>query len=85
MIEAEFEDGVDLALAEDIALALDGGLRADEDAEGLGGGDGELIGGEALAGLVAVFRLADDFDEIVEVAQREQERLQQLGALLGLA
>ena len=33
LVEAQFEDRVDLALGEHIAVALDGGLRADEDAE----------------------------------------------------
>ena len=85
LIEAEFEDGVDLALAEDVAVALNGGLRADQDAEPLGGGGGELIGGEAFAGFVAVFRVADDLDEVIEVAEREQEGFEQFGAFLGLA
>ena len=85
LIEAEFEDGVDLALGEDVAVALHGGLRADEDAECFGGGGGEIVGGEAFAGFVAVFRIADDLDEVVEVAEREQEGFQQLGAFLGLA
>ena len=33
LIEAEFEDRVDLALAEDVAVALHRRLRADQDAE----------------------------------------------------
>ena len=33
LVEAQFEDRVDLAFGEHIAVALDGGLRADEDAE----------------------------------------------------
>ncbi len=85
LIEAEFEDGVDLALGENVTVALHGGLSADEDAELLRGGGGELIGGEAFAGFVAVFRIADDLDEVIEVAEREQEGFQQFGAFLGFA
>ena len=85
LIEAEFEDGVHLALGEHVAIALHGGLRADEDAEFFRGGGGELIGGEPFAGLVAVLRIADDADEVVEVAERQQEGFEQFGAFLGLS
>ena len=39
----------------------------------------------ALAGLVAVLRIADDLDEIVQVAQGEQERLEDFGAFFRLS
>ena len=85
LVEAQFEDRVDLPLGEHIAVALDGGLRADEDAERFRGGGGKLISGEAFAGFVAVFRIADDLDEIVEMAEREQECFEQFRAFFGFA
>ena len=44
-----------------------------------------MIGCEALAGFIAVFRFADDFDEIIEVAEREQEGFEKFGAFLGFS
>ena len=74
-----------MALGENVGVALHRGLRADENAKALGGSNREGIGGKALTCFVAVFRRADDVDEVIEVAQREQVGFQILGTVFRLA
>jgi hypothetical protein len=44
---------------------------------------GELVGEQADAGFVAVWR-ADDADEVVEIGEGDEVGFEQLGELLGL-
>ena len=86
MVETQFEDGVGLGLAEAVlTLVVETGLMAQEQAEFLdllfGKGQGEQAG----AGLVAVLRVTDDLDELVEVGEGDEVALKLLGACLGLA
>ena len=82
LIEPELEDRIHLALGENVFLPLHRRLRAQQDAEALGGFRGEFVGGETGAGFIAVLGIADDLDEIIEVPEGEEERLKELGALL---
>ena len=69
LIEAEVEDVADLLLGEAVFAIHDAGVAADEDADLLDGFLGPTEGHELLLGVVAVLRIADDFDEVVKVGE----------------
>ena len=77
LVEAQFEDGIDLRFAEGVAAAGQARLAADQDAELLDLRPGELEGEQLDLGLLAVRRTADDADELVEVGQRDQVAFEQ--------
>ena len=85
MIEAQFEDGVDLLLAEAVAAVGQAGFAADQDAEAF---DLVRVKSNASSLTRASSRLAtaaDDPDELVHVGQRDQVTFERFGAVLGLA
>ena len=85
LIEAEFEDVIDLLVREDVASVLDARLAANEQAELLGGGDREGVGLQSGAGFVAVAAVADDLDEIIEAAEGEEEGFKLFSLHLGFS
>ena len=85
LVQAQVQDGVYLAFREDVAVLLHGGLGTDQDAEAFRRLRGEGICLEAFTGFLPVFGVADDADEVVHVAQGQQEGFQPFGVLLGVA
>ena len=85
LVEAQVEDGVDLALGEHIGIALHARLAVDENPQALGQLRGEAEGLQAAAGVVAVLGVTDDADELIEVGQCDEVGLQNLRAILGFA
>ena len=85
LVEAEFEDGIHLTLAEEIGVSGNRRLRTDQDAKRFGSGGGETVSGKTLAGFIAVFRGADDLDKIIEVTKGEKEGFEQLRAFFRFA
>ena len=85
LVEAQLQNRGDLGLAEGIAAAGQAVLVADENAEALDLGAGEVEGQQFDARLLAVGGLADDADELVQVGQGDEVALQRFGAVLGLA
>ncbi len=78
---------IDLFVREDILTrdGLEAGLAANEDADGFGRFGGKLVGLDLLACLVPGLRVPDHADEVVEIAERNEEGLEFLGVLLGFA
>ena len=74
-----------MALRENVGITLHRWLAADENAEAFCGLDGEGVRGQALAGFVTIFRRADDVDEVIEMAQRQQISFEVFGTVLGFA
>ena len=86
LVETQLKDGVGLRLAEAVlALVVETGLVAQEDAELLDFLLAEAERQQTGAGLVAVLRVADDLDEVIKVRQGDEVALELLGAGLGLA
>ena len=85
LVEAQFEDGVDLRFAERIAAAGQPRFAADEHAELLHLGAGEIEGQQLDLGLLAVGGVADDADEFVQVGEGDEIAFQHFRALFRLA
>jgi hypothetical protein len=85
LIEAQFEDGVGLGLAEGIAAAGQAGLAANDHADALDLLAGEIEGQQLDLGLFAVAGLADDADELVQIGEGDEIGFEGFGAFLGLA
>ena len=84
LVQAQLENGIHLNLAEQIKTALDSLFVADLDAPFLEHFFRKLERQQLDPGLVAVVRVSDDADELVEVGQRAEVALERLGAGLGL-
>ena len=85
LIEAEFQDVVDLLFAEEVFAIGQARFAADFDPEFLDLLAGEFEGEEFDFGLFAVFRSADDADKLVEIGQCDEEGLEFFRADFGFA
>ena len=79
MVQAQVEDRADLAVVESVFAAFELGLGAYEDAEFFNRVLCPRKREELVLRVVAVARVADDFDEIVEVRECDEQRFQPLG------
>ena len=84
LVQTQVENGVHLHLAEQIKTALNALFIADFDAPFLEHFFRELECQQLDPGFLAVVRVADDTDELVEVGQGAEVALERLGAGLGL-
>ena len=85
LVKAKLEDVVDLLLGEEVFAVGQALLAADLDAEFFDLLAGELEREQFDLGFLARLRVADDADELIEVGERDEERLEFLGAGFGLA
>ena len=83
LVEAQFEDVVDLLLGQQVLAIGQARFAADFDPEFLDLLAGELESEEFDFGFFAVFRAADDADEFVQVGQGDEEGFKFFGAHFG--
>ena len=85
LVEAQIQDRVGLLLAERIAPARQPRFAANQNAELLHLGAHEVEGEQLDLGFLAIGRVANDADELVQVGEGDQVAFQQFRPLFRLA